>query len=262
MQAISHLGWYGSEAAASERSTAAYRADPSRFRQAVGGLAPGRSVLGEIEAKQVLSAYGIPVTREAFADNPLVAVEAARSIGFPVVLKLVSPDIVHKSDVDGVRLSLKSDAEVEVAYLEILAAVARHRPSARVAGVLVAEQVAPGIELIVGVKQDRQFGPVVLVGLGGVLVEVLDQVAVGVLPLSAHDARGMLGAFAGSAVLGGARGRPAADLDAVVDVLTRVGELALDSAGVLGELDLNPLIVGEAGAGCTVVDARLVFTDR
>jgi len=250
--------------------TCAIDSGPSAAAAAASGRAgrtgqagpPGRSVLGEIEAKQVLSAYGIPVTREAFADNPLVAVEAARSIGFPVVLKLVSPDIVHKSDVDGVRLSLKSDAEVEVAYLEILAAVARHRPSARVAGVLVAEQVAPGIELIVGVKQDRQFGPVVLVGLGGVLVEVLDQVAVGVLPLSAHDARGMLGAFAGSAVLGGARGRPAADLDAVVDVLTRVGELALDSAGVLGELDLNPLIVGEAGAGCTVVDARLVFTDR
>jgi acetate---CoA ligase (ADP-forming) len=127
--------------------------------------------------------------------------------------------------------------------------------------VLVAEQVVAGVELIVGVKQDPQFGPVVLVGLGGVLVEVLDQVAVGVLPLSVDEARGMLHTFPGCAVLAGVRGRPAADVDAVVDVLTRVGELALDSAGVVGELDLNPLIVGEVGAGCTVVDARLVLTD-
>jgi acetyltransferase len=261
LQAIRHLGWYGSAVAYTEPSPAPYRGDPSRFRQAVGAYAPDTNRLGETEAKRILSAYGIPVTREVFAANPLDAVAGARSIGYPVVLKVVSPDIVHKSDIDGVRLNLKSDAEVEVAYREILTAAARFRPSARVAGVLVAEQVPPGVELIVGVKHDLQFGAVVLVGLGGTLVEVLDQVAVRVLPLSADAARDLVGEFPGSAVLAGVRGRPAADIDALVEVLIRVSELAFDGVGMLGELDLNPLIVRQAGAGCTVVDARMVLID-
>jgi hypothetical protein len=172
-----------------------------------------------------------------------------------MVLKLVSPDVAHKSDVGGVRLDLSSDAEVERAFGQIVSSAA----GARVSGVLVAEQVPGGLELIVGVSQDPHFGPVVLVGLGGVLVAVLDQVAVALPPLSTHAARRLLQAFPGNSVLRGSRGQPPADVESVINVLQRVGELALDGNGVLRELDLNPLIVGPAGAGCKVVDARLAL---
>lgn len=251
LQALRHLGWYGS---LPELAPPSYRADPSRFRRVID---QARGHLGEAVATQILAAYAIPITREGVAEGPAAAVALANAIGYPVVLKLVSPDVEHKSDVDGVCLGLTSDDQVQAAYAQIVAAVARHQPSARVAGMLVSEHLEPGVELIVGVQHDPQFGPIVLVGLGGVLVEVLDQVAVGCVPLSADDARALLAAFPGAAVLRGSRGRPPADVEAAVDVLVKVSQLALDSDGVLAELDINPLIVG--ADGCKVADARLLL---
>jgi acyl-CoA synthetase (NDP forming) len=140
----------------------------------------------------------------------------------------------------------------------MLAAIRAKCPEAQINGIVVAEQVPPGVELIVGIKQDAQFGPVVVVGLGGTLAEILDQVALAIPPLTPDSARQLLQEFPGHQVLEAFRGRPAADVDAAADVLVKVGELALDGDGLFSELDINPLVVLPRGDGCRVVDARLL----
>ena len=137
----------------------------------------------------------------------------------------------------------------------------RHRPDAAIRGVLVQEMVAGGIEVVVGLHRDPQFGPVVMVGLGGVLVEALEDVAFGAAPLTREDAEGMLRSLRGARVLGGVRGRPAADVDALIDVLMAVSRLGVDAEGAIEELDINPLIVRPRGAGAIAVDSLLVLSE-
>ena len=168
-----------------------------------------RSVLTEIESKQVLAAAGIPVAEATLAASADDAAKAAAKAGFPVVLKIVSPDVTHKSDVGGVKIGLEDEAAVRTAYDDIIAAVSDRQPKARIEGVAVQAMARPGTEVIVGMSKDPQFGPVLMFGLGGIFVEVLKDVSFRIVPLEARDAREMIDEIQGRAVLAGARGAAA-----------------------------------------------------
>jgi acetate---CoA ligase (ADP-forming) len=207
----------------------------------------GDRALTERESKHVLAIYGIPTPREALATTADGAVTAARTLGSPVVLKIESPDILHKTEAGGVRVGLDEPAQVSRAFEEVVAAARAHRPDAEIRGVLVQEMVGGGVELILGMSRDADFGPTVAVGLGGVLVELLDDVQVRVPPLGADEASGMLDGLRGRRLLDGVRGAPPADLAGAVDAIVRFGELAADLANAAEEIDLNPLVVLEQG---------------
>lgn len=215
-----------------------------------------QGTMTERDSKNALAAYGIRVTRETLAADLPAALAAAKAIGYPVALKIESPDIAHKTDAGVVRLGIADAKALEVAYAEITAAAARISPAPRVAGVLVAEMVAPGLEMMVGVTQDPQFGPIITVGLGGVLVELLADVQVGLAPVTPAEARGMIDRLKGRRLLDGYRGSPAVDIDALVDTVVRLSELAADHADRISEIDVNPVIMG--GKGGVAVDALLV----
>ena len=218
-------------------------------------LQPG-SALSERMSKQVLTAYGIRVTRDVLATTATEAVAAAADFDAPAVLKLCSPDLLHKSDLGLVRLALRSSDDVRTAYDELLARTREVAPRARVEGVLVSPFVNCGIAMVVGVSSDPLFGPVVMLGLGGVHVEVLGDVTHRVPPFDEHEAARMLTELRARALLDGVRGRPAVNRDAVVDVLMKVQRLAFDLAGTVSELDINPLVVGPEGA--VALDALVV----
>lgn len=220
-------------------------------------LAEGRTVLSEPEAAAVLAAHGVSQPREVRASTAAEAVEAARGLGFPVVLKLCSADILHKSDVGGVRLGLADDPAVAAAFGALQAVGARQH--ARWQGVLVQEQVAGDVEVIVGARHDPVFGPVVLVGLGGVLAELLDDTAVRLAPVSPATAHAMLRQLRGYRLLAGYRGRPAVDLEAVAQLVATVSRVA--DAVPLAELDLNPVLVRAGAPGAVAVDRRLVLRE-
>ena len=217
-------------------------------------LAEGREHLSEFDALQVLAAYGIPVARATLATGADAAAEAACALGFPVALKIVSRDVIHKSDVGGVRLGVRSAAEARAAFDEIMAAVASHAPNARVDGVLVQRLVQGGHETIAGVVRDPTFGPLVMFGLGGVFVEVLRDVVFRIAPLDRRTANEMVRGIRGLGILTGARGTEPADLAAIADVLRRLAQLALDQPEIL-ELDVNPLLA--QGGGAMALDARV-----
>ena len=218
------------------------------------GLAPGR--LTEPEAKRLLAQYGVPVTRETLARDAAGAAQAARAIGFPVVLKAVARDLVHKSDIGAVRLRLGDEAAVKQAWEEIHAAVRSAIPGSPLDGCLVQEMVRGEAELIIGARRDPQFGPLVLVGFGGVLVEVLEDVQLALAPISKDEARAMLRRLKLWPVLDGARGRPKLDTDTVADCLSRLSWLAADLGASFGDIEVNPLMVRVAGQGAIAADAR------
>jgi acetyltransferase len=222
--------------------------------------AAGGRPLVERAAKAILALYDIPVTRERLATSPEDAVAAARAIGYPVVLKIESPDITHKTDAGGVLLGVASDEAVREGFARIVASVRAYNPRAEIGGVLVQEQAAPGHELILGMTQDASFGPAIAVGLGGIFVETLKDVVLGVPPLREWDARAMLARLRAAPILEGhgARGRAPADLDALVATLARFSQLCLDLRADVSEIDINPLLVYEAGRGVRVVDCLIV----
>jgi acetate---CoA ligase (ADP-forming) len=213
-----------------------------------------RTQLSELEALQLLDAYGIPTADARLVTGPDAAADAAGTLGFPVVLKIVSPDIVHKSDVGGVRVNLRSPGDVRAAHDDLLATIERRVPQARVSGVLVQRQLGGGHETIVGLVRDPSFGPLVMFGLGGLFVEALRDVVFRMPPLDARTAGEMVRGIRGLGILTGTRGNPPADLAAISDVLRRVGQLALDYPAIT-ELDINPLIALEQGA--VALDARV-----
>jgi acyl-CoA synthetase (NDP forming) len=215
----------------------------------------GRTVLTEIESKQILDEAGIPTTSARLAPSAAEAVKAAKELGYPVVLKIVSPDVTHKSDVGGVRLGLDSPETVTAAFAEISEAVKRHEPNARIEGVAVQKMARPGIEVIVGMSKDPQFGPVLMFGLGGVLVEVLKDVSFRIVPLEPRDARQMVREIKGFPVLQGFRGQEPADLEALEKLLLKVSAF-VDAHPEIEELDLNPVFAYKDGA--LAVDARIV----
>jgi len=222
-------------------------------------LGLGRPTLSESESKELLAAWGVQTPREHRAASAAAAVEAAAQLGFPVALKVDSPDILHKTEAGVVRLNLGDAAQVRTAYAEILANAKAYAPQARIIGVSVQEMVGEGVEVIIGVSCDPQLGPVLLFGSGGVMVEVYNDVALRRCPITRSEAQAMIAEVKGARLLQGFRGRPAADLEALEDTLVRVSYLAMHMEGHLAELDINPLMVLPSGQGVKAVDALVVF---
>ncbi|MFI9309811.1 acetate--CoA ligase family protein [Streptomyces triculaminicus] len=220
-------------------------------RKAQALLRPGEQ-LSEHAAKQLLRAYGIRVPREQLVTSAAAAVRAAAQVGYPVVMKASGPQLAHKSELGLVRIALTSASQVRDTYRE-LTDIARYE-DLPLDGVLVCQMVGPGVEMAVGITHDSLFGPTVTAGLGGVLVEVLADTAVRVPPFDEGQARTMIGELRGKALLGGVRGAPPADVDALVETVLRVQHMALELDG-LAELDINPLVVLERGQGAVALDA-------
>ncbi len=214
----------------------------------------------EYQAKRALAAAGIEVPREAIVHSADEAVRAAETIGYPVVLKVVSEDIPHKTEVGGVALHLDSRAAVLDAYETVMAGVARRAPQARVEGMLVAPMVRGGIEMIAGVSRDPVFGPVVMVGMGGIHAEVLKDVAVQAAPISEDEALAMIRSLKMFPLLDGARGQPKADIAAAARSVARLSEFASRHAGDVAEIDMNPILVRPQGEGVVVLDALMIST--
>ena len=214
-----------------------------------------RPVLSEVEGRRLLAAYGIPGPREAVVATAEEAVEAAQRIGYPVVLKILSPDIHHKTEIGGVRVGLMDEAAVVTAFREVMEAAWRHHPQARLEGALVQEMIpTDAVEVILGVLQDPDFGPVVVFGSGGILVELLKDSSLRLPPLSHEEALEMIRETRGARLLQGFRGRPPADIEAVADALVRVSQLAVDLGDLIAALDINPLMVLPKGQGVRAVD--------
>jgi acetate---CoA ligase (ADP-forming) subunit beta len=216
----------------------------------------GRTLLNEVEAKQAIIDAGVSATATTLATSAEEARMQADAMGYPVVLKIVSNDIAHKSDVGGVKLNLADGDEVAAAYDEIIANAKRAEPNATIQGVSVQQMAKPGTEVIVGMTTDPQFGPVMMFGLGGVMVEVLKDVSFRVVPLTEKDARQMITDIKGKAILDGVRGQPPADLDALTETILRVSQF-VESHPEVKELDLNPVFAYDKGA--VAVDARIVI---
>ncbi|MFD7977033.1 acetate--CoA ligase family protein [Streptomyces sp. NPDC059071] len=225
------------------------------FRKAQALMRPGHR-LSEHAAKQLLRAYGIRVPREQLVTSAAAAVRAAGLVGYPVVMKASGAQLAHKTELGLVKVGLTSASQIRDAYRE-LTDIARYE-GIDLDGVLVCQMVGRGVEMVVGVTHDSLFGPTVTVGLGGVLVEVLNDAAVRVPPFGEREARAMLGELRGRALLDGVRGAPPADVDALVEVVLRVQRMALELDGELSELDINPLMVLPRGQGAVALDALAV----
>lgn len=220
--------------------------------------ADGRTLLTEVESKQLLHEAGIRVTQARLATSADEAAAAADEMGYPAVLKVVSGDIAHKSDVGGVELGLADAGAIRAAYDRIMAAAKERAPGARVDGVSVQQMTKQGIEVIIGTTTDPQFGPVLAFGLGGIMVEVLKDVAFRIVPLEPRDARQIVREIRGFAVLEGVRGQPPSDIAALEAMILQISQFANDHPEV-AELDLNPVFAHPDGA--IAVDARVVLAE-
>lgn len=221
-------------------------------------LREGRRRLLEHEALELVASYGVPVPRWKLARSPEEAAEAAREIGGPVVLKIVSPQVVHKSDVGGVLVGVSSPEEAAEAYRRIIEDVKRRVPGAEVVGVLVQEMAPPGaVEVVVGAIRDPVFGPAVMFGLGGVFVEIFQDVSFRVAPFTRSDAEEMIAEVKAYRLLKGYRGKPPRDLEALKDVVMAAQRIMLDNPEV-AEMDLNPVMSYPEGA--LAVDARVILS--
>jgi acetyltransferase len=218
----------------------------------------GINVLG-LEALPVLEAYGIPTLKYRIVSGMDRAVAAAREIGYPVVMKIVSPQIVHKSDVGGVRVGLENDEAVISAYNKMLRDVRTAVPNCVITGVLIQQMATGGKEIILGMNRDPQWGPLLMFGLGGIYVEVLKDVQFRVAPLSEKDALGMIYGIKTHQLLEGVRGEKPADIPKLVELLERLSQLVMDFPDIL-ELDINPVRVYEKGKGCIALDARMTIS--
>jgi acetate---CoA ligase (ADP-forming) subunit beta len=215
-----------------------------------------RVLLTEVESKQVVEEAGINVVKAKLARSIKEAVAVSKEFGFPVVLKVASPDIVHKSDIGGVKVGLTNATQVSKAYREIMTSVKQKEPKATIHGVSVQPMAKPGVEIIIGMSKDPQFGPVIMFGLGGILVEILKDVSFRIVPLAKRDAREMIRDIKGYPVLEGYRGQPPSDVAALEDMILKVSAF-VERTPVIKELDLNPVFAYKDGA--IAVDARIVL---
>ena len=216
----------------------------------------GRTVLTEFESKSVLKRAGVPVVETKLAKNQKEAVSISQKIGFPVVLKIVSPDVVHKTDAGGVKLGLENVSEVKKAYNDILTSVRKQIPRAIVHGISVQKMVRPGIEVIIGTSQDPQFGPAIMFGLGGLFVEVLRDVSFRIVPVGRRDAIEMIEETKGYPLLKGYRGKEPVNLSVLVDMILKISDL-VEKNQAIKELELNPVFAYKQGA--LAVDARILL---
>ena len=216
----------------------------------------GRSILTEFESKRILKQAGIPVVETRLAKTQKEAVSLSRKMGFPVALKINSPEVIHKSDSGGVKLSLNNAAEVKKAYDEILKKVKRQYPEAGVHGVSVQKMARPGTEVIIGTSKDPQFGPVIMFGLGGIFVELLKDVSFRVIPVKGKDAQEMIQEIRGYPLLKGYRGKEPASLAALVEIILKISNF-VEQNSQIKELELNPMFAYRDKA--IAVDARIVL---
>jgi acyl-CoA synthetase (NDP forming) len=216
----------------------------------------GHIYLNEIESKEILHEVGIRTTDTILARTAEEAMTLGRSMGFPVALKIVSPGIIHKSDVGGVRLNLRNSAQVAKAFHQIIASAREHCAGAAILGVSVQKMAPPGVEVIMGVVKDPQFGPVIMFGLGGTMVEVMKDVAFRIIPITLSDAVEMVHEIRGFALLKGHRNQPPVDLDTLTDWLMHLSDFACAHPEIK-EIDLNPVMAYPDSA--LAVDARIIL---
>lgn len=216
----------------------------------------GRSILTEFESKKILKQAGIPVVETKLAKTQKEAVSLSQKMSFPVALKIVSPDVIHKSDSGGVKLSLNNVTEVKKAYDEILKKVKKQYPDAVIHGVSVQKMIQPGTEVIVGTSKDPQFGPVIMFGLGGIFIEILKDVSFRVIPVEQRDAQEMIKEIKGYPLLQGFRGKEPASLSALVEIILKISKL-IEENPQIKELELNPIFAYRNKA--IAVDARIIL---
>jgi acetate---CoA ligase (ADP-forming) subunit beta len=216
----------------------------------------GRNLLTEIEAKELLKQAGINVVDTKLASSKEEAVSLSKKMGFPVALKIASPDVVHKSDAGGVKLNLENEEKVGQAYDDIMQSIKQQYPDAVIDGVSVQPMARPGVEVIIGMSKDAQFGPVIMFGLGGILVEILKDVSFRIVPLEKRDAREMVREIKGYPVLEGYRGQEAVDIENLEEMILKVAAF-IEQNPQIDELDLNPVFAYSDGA--VAVDARVIL---
>jgi acetate---CoA ligase (ADP-forming) len=252
--------WFDWHEGQARRHPETKRRSPASAEQAARAIisdAMGRgAALSETDSKRVLACYGIAIPQEILARDPEHAALAAGRIGCPVAVKIVSPDILHKTEAGGVRLGLSTPENVREAARNILASATSYAPDARIDGISVQQMAPAGVEVVLGVKNDSQFGPLVAAGIGGIMVELLGDTAVRLAPVGGQTARAMLASLKGHALLTGFRGRPGVDLDGLVDTICRLSELARDLRDVVDQIDVNPVIAGACGV--VAADALIV----
>ncbi len=230
------------------------KGDMARARTVLDKVkAEGRTLLDETEGKEILRAYGVYVPPEGDVRTADEAISLARSIGHPVVMKISSPDIAHKTDVGGIAVDLRSDEDVRKAYEQMIARVRTRMPSAHIDGVTI-EKMVFGREVIVGMVRDPQFGPVITFGLGGIFVEIMKDVTQKIAPLTDHDVGTMIRSIKAYPILTGARGRRPADISALKNIIFSVAQIAIDLPEI-SEFEINPVILGDEGQGASAVDA-------
>lgn len=218
----------------------------------------GRLYLPENEAVKILECYGIPVLKSEISTSPEEAVSIAQSIGFPVVMKIVSDDIIHKTDVDGVALNINSPEEAKKTFSKIRESVQQHVPDALIRGIQISKMIMSGEEVILGIKRDPSFGPVIMFGLGGIYVEVFRDVSFRIAPVDEYIAESMIKEIHSYKTLSGIRGKAPRDIASIKDCLIRLSRLAVDCP-MIHEMDINPLIVLDEGKGCYAADARIML---
>ncbi len=233
--------------------------DRDKVRQVLDQLcSEGRATAGDAEARDILAAYGVPLPRSALTKDADEAVAAAEAMGYPVVVKIASPDILHKTDIGGVKLNVASASDVRDAFDLIVYRATRHMPDATIWGCQVQQMVKGGKEVIIGMNRDPQFGPLLMFGLGGVYVEALKDVTFRVAPIDRREGKEMLSEIRAYNLLRGVRGEKPSDLEAIADTLVRVSQLVTDFPNIV-ELDINPLLVFPAGQGVLGLDMRLAL---
>lgn len=217
-----------------------------------------RTFLLEPESKQLMKEIGITTTDFQVAKNSKEAIKAASEIGFPIVMKILSPQIIHKTDAGGVKLNINSEKEAEKAFKEILANAKKYDSKAEIKGVLIEKMVKPSTEIIIGVTRDPTFGPAIMFGLGGIFVELLKDVSFRITPIKTEDAQEMIHEIKALPMLQGFRGGPNVKLELIVDVLMKISQLSIDYIDDILEIDLNPIFAYEDKI--LAVDARIILT--
>jgi len=247
------------DGSATKAATLQFAKDSAKVRSIFESVkAQGRANLLEEEGYEVLKAYGFPTPKSILGTTEEECVSAAKEIGYPIVMKIASPDIIHKSDAGGVKVGVKSDEELRAAFRSIMESAKKYKFDAKIKGVLVQEMVKSAKETILGASQDPTFGPVIMFGLGGIYVEVLKDVVFRVAPINEREAMNMVQSIKTIKLLKGVRGEKPSDLKAIADSLQRLSQLLVDFPEIK-EFDINPLLVLEEGKGARVVDSRIIL---
>jgi 4-hydroxybutyryl-CoA synthetase (ADP-forming) len=245
--------------ASNKRATLQFAKDIAKVKSIFENVRKnGRSNLLEEEGYEVLEAYGFPTPKSILCTTEQECMDAAKQISYPLVMKIVSPDIIHKSDAGGVKVGIKTDDELRNSFRTITENALKYKSDAKIKGVLVQEMVKSAKETILGASQDPTFGPVIMFGLGGIYVEVLKDVVFRIVPIDEQEAINMVESIKTIKLLKGVRGEKSSDLKAISDSLQRLSQLVVDFPEIK-EFDINPLLVLEEGKGARVVDARIIL---